>query len=55
VAEVTIGAVHDWRVQRHLKFGIGAQQTFDFVPSALSAAYGANPRGTMAFVRLKLD
>jgi hypothetical protein len=55
VAEVTIGAVHDWRVQRHLKFGLGAQQTFDFVPSALSAAYGSDPHGTMAFVRLKID
>jgi hypothetical protein len=55
VAEVTIGVVHDWRVQRHLKFGVGAQQSFDFVPSALSAAYGADPRGSMAFVRLKID
>jgi hypothetical protein len=55
VAEVTLGAIHDWRVRRHLKFGIGAQQTFDFVPSALSAAYGSDPRGTMAFVRLKID
>lgn len=55
VAEVTIGAIHDWRVAPHLKFGLGAQQSFDFVPAALSAAYGADPRGTMAFVRLKLD
>lgn len=55
MAEVSIGAIHDWRVRRHLKFGLGAQQSFDFVPSALSAAYGADPRGTMAFVRLKID
>jgi hypothetical protein len=55
VAEVTIGVVHDWRVRRHLKFGLGAQQTFDFVPGALGAAYGSDPRGTMAFVRLKID
>ncbi len=55
VAEVTIGAIHDWRVRRHLKFGLGVQHTFDFVPSALSADYGADPSGTMAFVRLKID
>jgi hypothetical protein len=55
VAEVTLGAVHDWRVRRRLKIGIGAQQTFNFVQPALSAAYGSHPRGTMAFVRLKID
>jgi hypothetical protein len=52
---VSLGAIHDWRVARHLKLGLGAQQAFDFVPSALSVAYGADPRGTMGFVRLKLD
>ncbi|MEI9891674.1 MAG: hypothetical protein WDN45_15450 [Caulobacteraceae bacterium] len=39
----------------HLKFGLGALQAFDFVPSALTADYGSSPRGTMAFVRLKID
>jgi hypothetical protein len=53
VAEVTVGAIHDWRMARHLKFGLGAQQTFDFTPASLG--YGSDPRGTLAFVRLKID
>jgi hypothetical protein len=53
VARVSIGAIHDWRVARRLKFGVGASQTFDFVPASL--AYGSDPRGTMAFMRLKID
>lgn len=53
VAEVSVGAIHDWRVQRHLKFGVGAQQSFDFAPASLG--YGSDPRGTLAFVRLKID
>jgi hypothetical protein len=53
VGEVSFGAVHDWRVSKRLKFGIGVQQAFDFAPSALG--YGSDPRGTLAFVRLKID
>ena len=54
-AKVSLGAIHDWRVQRRLKLGVGALQAFDFAPSALAADYGSTPRGTMAFVRLKID
>ncbi|MGZ6012093.1 MAG: hypothetical protein ACXWK0_09670 [Caulobacteraceae bacterium] len=53
VGQVSFGAVHDWRVARRLKFGVGAQQTFDFAPRSLG--YGSDPRGTLAFVRLKID
>ncbi len=55
VAKVSFGAIRDWRVRPHLKFGLGALQAFDFTPGALSGAYGSDPRGTMAFVRLKID
>ena len=55
VGEVSIGAIHDWRISRHIKVGLGALHAFDMVPAALLAAYGENPSGTMAFVRLKLD
>jgi hypothetical protein len=55
VAKISAGAIHDWRVAPHIKMGLGALYAFDFVPSALSAAYGDDPRGGMAFVRLKLD
>ena len=53
VGEVSFGAIHDWRVARRLKFGVGVQQAFDFAPRSLG--YGSDPRGTLAFVRLKID
>jgi hypothetical protein len=55
VGEVSIGAIHDWRAGPHVKIGLGVLRAFDMVPSALLAAYGENPSGAMAFVRLKLD
>jgi hypothetical protein len=55
VSKISLGAIHDWRVSPHIKMGLGALYAFDFVPSALNAAYGDDPRGGMAFVRLKLD
>jgi hypothetical protein len=55
VGEVSLGAIRDWRASRHVKIGLGALHAFDLVPAALLAAYGADPGGTMAFVRLKLD
>jgi hypothetical protein len=56
VSRVTLGAIHDWRVARHVKFGIGALYDFDFVPDGLAASYGSSqPHGSMGFVRLKLD
>jgi hypothetical protein len=55
VGQVTVGAIHDWRVRPHLKLGLGALQTFDVVPSSLDTAYGRSPRGTMGFIRLKID
>lgn len=52
--ELTLGAIHDWKVVEHWKFGVGALYAFDFVPS-LSPAYGSNPHGVMAFVRVAAD
>ncbi|HEX3363530.1 MAG TPA: hypothetical protein VHS75_00525, partial [Phenylobacterium sp.] len=54
VGKVSLGAIHDWQVSDHLIFGLGALYAWDFVPSALDAAYGDDPSGAMAFVRLKL-
>jgi hypothetical protein len=50
--EFTIGAIRDWRVAEHAKFGLGALTTFDFVPDNLSPRYGGRPHGAMVFVRL---
>jgi len=55
VGKVSLGAIRDFRIASHIRFGLGALYAFDFVPEALSAAYGGNPRGAMAFIRLKVD
>jgi hypothetical protein len=52
--KVSLGAIHDWPVSEHLTFGLGALYAWNFVPGALDAAYGDDPSGAMAFVRLKL-
>jgi hypothetical protein len=33
---------------------VGGLYAFNFMPAALDAAYGDDPSGAMAFVRLKL-
>jgi len=55
VEELTLGGIHDWKIAEHVKLGLGASYTFDFVPSPLAAAYGDDPHGEMVFARLKLD
>jgi hypothetical protein len=55
VAKASIGAVRDWRLSRHLKFGVGALYAVNFVPSGLEPAYGGDPNGAMAFVRLRIE
>ncbi len=55
VGKVSLGLVRDFTVAEHLKFGLGGLYAFNFVPDALEDAYGGDPQGAMAFVRLKLD
>jgi hypothetical protein len=56
VGKVSIGAVRDFRVAKHLSLGAGGLFALNFVPRPLSSLYGSsNPTGAMAFVRLKLD
>jgi hypothetical protein len=56
VGKVSLGAVRDFQVARHLALGAGGLFGVNFVPDALAPAYGGhNPTGAMAFVRLKLD
>jgi hypothetical protein len=55
VGKVSLGAIRDVRVAPHLWLGLGAQVTQNFVPAALEPLYAGDPRGAMAFVRLKLD
>jgi hypothetical protein len=55
VGEISLGAIHDWRLAEHATFGLGAQYTFDFAPSAPTPSYGSDPHGTMVFLRLNLE
>ncbi len=55
VGEVTLGGIHDWRLAQHLKFGLGAQFTFDFAPQAPVPSYGSDPHGVMGFARLVVE
>lgn len=54
--ELSLGAIHDWRLAEHWKVGLGGLYAFDFAPSSPKssppASYGSAPHGAMAFVRL---
>jgi hypothetical protein len=55
VAKVSVGAIRDFRLAPHLKFGVGALAALNFVPRPLKALYDGDPKGAMAFVRFKID
>jgi hypothetical protein len=56
VGKVSLGAVRDFSVARHVKLGVGGLFSLNFVPHALAPLYGgSNPTGAMAFVRLKVE
>jgi len=50
--EISLGGIRDFQVSDHWKFGLGASYTLDFTPRAATPAYGGNPHGIMAFVRI---
>lgn len=50
VGQLSIGAVHDWRISENWKLGLGASHAFAFAPAALG--YGSTPRGNMVFARI---
>ncbi|HEY0104657.1 MAG TPA: hypothetical protein VGB91_01140 [Rhizomicrobium sp.] len=52
--EVSLGAIHDWRVAEHLSLGLGGGYSFDIVPSGLPS-YGSAPHGAMVFLRAIAD
>lgn len=56
VGKVSIGAVRDFRIAKHLAIGVGSLFSLNFVPSPLALRYGSsNPIGLMNFVRLKTE
>ncbi|MEI9994997.1 MAG: hypothetical protein WDM91_10415 [Rhizomicrobium sp.] len=52
--EVTLGAIHDWRIAEHWKLGLGGLYSFDIVPSDLPS-YGGAPHGAAVFVRVIVE
>jgi hypothetical protein len=56
VGKISIGAIRDVRVNDALVIGIGALYAFNFVAQPLGVLYGStDPRGAMAFIRIKID
>ena len=55
VGKVSIGAIRDFRVARHVRLGLGGLWARNFVPGALAALYAGDRDGAMAFVRLRID
>jgi hypothetical protein len=55
VGKVSVGAIRDFRLAGHLKLGLGALVALNLVPRALAPLYAGDPKGAMAFVRLKID
>ncbi|GAM98751.1 hypothetical protein U91I_02387 [alpha proteobacterium U9-1i] len=54
VGRLSLGAIRDFRVSDHAVIGIGALAQQHFAPDALETAYGGDPQGAMAFLRLKI-
>jgi hypothetical protein len=56
VGKVSVGAIRDFRFGKMVKIGIGAVYAINSVPQTLSPVYASsNPRGAMAFIRLKIE
>lgn len=54
VAKASFGAIRDFRIRDNVTFGVGALYSHNFVPDDLEPAYGGDPDGAMAFVRLRI-
>ncbi len=55
VGKASIGGIRDFALRPHLKFGLGALVSYNFVGRDLSAVYGGDRTGTMGFLRLKVE
>jgi hypothetical protein len=55
VGKISLGAVRDFGIADHVKLGVGGLFAFNFVPPVLETLYAGDPKGAMAFVRLKID
>ncbi len=55
VGKLELGAIRDFRIARHVLFGIGAQAAWNVVGPDLYDSYGGDRWGEMGFLRLKID
>jgi hypothetical protein len=55
VGKISFGVLRDFRIAPQVKLGVGALYAFNFLPAQLESAYEGDPRGAMAFVRLKIE
>lgn len=55
VAKTSVGAIRDFTISRHLRFGVGGLYALNFLPSSLVPLYSHEPAGMMVFVRIKLE
>ena len=55
VGKVSLGLVRDFAIGGPFKLGLGSLYEMNFVPNALEDEYSGDPKGAMAFVRLKLE
>jgi len=55
VAKTSLGAIRYIVLAPHLTLGLGALYALNFVPAALTAAYGHDPAGGMLFVQLRVE
>ncbi len=54
VGKSEIGAIRTFAINDNTRIGVGVVRQFNSVPDALKLVYGNRPRGTVAFVTLKL-
>lgn len=54
VSKVSLGVIRDFEVAKNVKLGVGGLFALNFVPGPLEALYAGDPKGAMAFVRLKI-
>ena len=55
LAKLSLGAIRDFRLGRHVRLGVGGLYAFNFVPAPLEGSYAGDPDGAMLFVRLRID
>lgn len=54
VGKDTVGAIHDLRLARDVRLGLGGLFARSFTPGGLDPAYGGNRSSGMVFVRVKI-